>query len=103
MTNQERADKLAVDSRKVSISCAKLAVLIERALDEAEIRGINSHRDATKEMIGSAYRDGQRDMREKAKGLEEALESISKNTCCDTCQEAKLVSEKALSEWRKVK
>lgn len=28
--------------------------------------------------------------------LEAALESISKNSCCDTCQEAKLVALKAL-------
>jgi hypothetical protein len=28
--------------------------------------------------------------------LREALESISKNTCCEPCQEAKIVANKAL-------
>jgi len=30
--------------------------------------------------------------------LVEALKSISKNTCCDTCQEAKLVAKAALKK-----
>ncbi len=29
----------------------------------------------------------------------EALLSISKNSCCETCQEAKLVAEKALNKY----
>jgi hypothetical protein len=35
------------------------------------------------------------------KPLVEALESISKNSCCDQCQEAKLVSLKPLEHYRK--
>lgn len=34
------------------------------------------------------------------KPLVEALESISKNSCCDQCQEAKLVSLKPLEHYR---
>lgn len=30
--------------------------------------------------------------------LREALQSIAKNTCCDTCQEAAMVARKALGE-----
>ena len=30
--------------------------------------------------------------------LREALQSIAKNTCCDTCREAALVARKALGE-----
>lgn len=35
---------------------------------------------------------------ERAQRMRETLASISKNTCCDTCQEAKLVSKQALSD-----
>jgi len=34
----------------------------------------------------------------KIKRLREALESISKNSCCGDCQEAKLVARKALED-----
>jgi hypothetical protein len=33
--------------------------------------------------------------------MREALVSIGKNTCCDSCQEAKLVATKALNELEK--
>jgi len=33
----------------------------------------------------------------KYRKMEEALLSISKNTCCDNCQEAALVAKKALA------
>ncbi len=36
------------------------------------------------------------DAYDRCKKLTEAMESISKNSCCDTCQEAKLVALKAL-------
>lgn len=35
---------------------------------------------------------------ERVKKLTEALESISKNSCCDQCQQAKYVALKALEE-----
>ena len=34
---------------------------------------------------------------ERCERLEEALHSIALNTCCDTCQEAALVANQALS------
>ena len=37
-----------------------------------------------------------KELEEKNKQLTEALESISKNTCCDKCQAAALVARKAL-------
>lgn len=38
---------------------------------------------------------------EMYKPLVGALESISKNSCCTSCQEAKLVADKALDHYRK--
>ena len=35
-------------------------------------------------------------LRDENKRLREALESISKNSCCETCQQAKLVALEAL-------
>jgi hypothetical protein len=37
---------------------------------------------------------------EKLRIAEEALESIAKNTCCDKCQQAALVSAKALAAMK---
>lgn len=36
--------------------------------------------------------------RQKNQKLRDALVSISKNTCCDTCQEAALVAKQALED-----
>lgn len=36
-------------------------------------------------------------MSDKTQALIDALKSIAANTCCDTCQEAKLVAQEALS------
>jgi hypothetical protein len=36
------------------------------------------------------------DLQQENARLREALESISKNTCCEPCQEAKKVAKKAL-------
>lgn len=40
------------------------------------------------------------EQRKKIDVLFSALESISKNTCCDNCQEAKLVAKEALSQFQ---
>lgn len=38
---------------------------------------------------------------EAVKALVSNMESISKNSCCNICQEAKLVALSALESWRK--
>ncbi len=68
-TNRERADQLAVDSRKDTVSCVDLANLIEQALDEKDVEC----RKIADRYVDQAFIQGQREMREKAKGLEEAL------------------------------
>ena len=40
------------------------------------------------------------ELRRKADGLVEALESIANNSCCEPCQEAKLVAQQALAKYR---
>ena len=40
-------------------------------------------------------------LRAQNKKLVEALTSISKNSCCETCQQAKLVAIQALDEVKK--
>lgn len=37
-------------------------------------------------------------LQEENKTMREALESISKNSCCEPCQEAKLVAREALAK-----
>lgn len=72
MTNFDRADELAVASRRDSVSCVNLRDLIERALDEAEKRGyqmgFNEAESAKHDLTDcmKSWVRGQKDMRERA-------------------------------------
>lgn len=49
--------------------------------------------DAVNEIMRQTLAD-----RDEIERLRKALQSIAKNTCCDTCQEAAMVARKALKE-----
>ncbi len=78
------------------------AVLFEKVTElRAENDGYKKHLELFEESIRESFRNREDKLRADLKLAVEALKSISKNSCCDKCQEAKLVSLEALKELNK--
>jgi len=71
--------------------------MVDRAKLREENTKLKAERDRYKK-LGAVLENKSSNLEVEVEQLHDALKSISKNGCCDTCQEAKLVALEALGE-----